>query len=93
MPESGDLVYCIGHKESYDLGLSQGPMKKRGRGDRYSGGYVWRTREEAQGVADDWPGYAVYGVRARWGVDTVAPEGIGDHHHLLIDAEIVALEG
>lgn len=90
---SGDLIYCLGHQESYDAGLSQGlHKKKRGRdGERYGGGAVWQTQEAAQQVADDWPGYAVYGVRARWGVDT-EPSKMGDYHRLLVDSEIVQLE-
>ena len=90
------MIFTIGRKLSYDAALeayaanpnkAEKPMKM-GRTDEYEGGSVWRTPEAARKHCP--PGFVVYGLKARWGKDTMKADD-GPWHYLLVDAEFVAL--
>ena len=83
------IIFTIGRTEFYEKLLDDFPeVPKMGRRDDYPGGSVFETYGDARAhcPAD----YTVYGVAARWGVDT-APSRDGDHHDLLVDARIIRL--
>ncbi len=82
-------VFTLGRKEAYDALLNSAePIKAKA-----AGGSVWQCREQADKCLRSNPGYAVYGVRARWGVDThkdaVGPAA--DWHALKQDSELFFL--
>ena len=84
------MIFTIGHTESYLLYFERlHTPKKKGRCDNYSGGSVWKTKEEAQKhVGTD---FSVFGVLADW--DTQTEQSLdGDWHDLLIDADLVLLD-
>jgi hypothetical protein len=84
------MIYTIGNTESYLAGLADGPLKKKGKTEDYQGGSVWQTYEEAAVYACNTR--SVFGVLADWEKDT-APSDHGDWHDLLVDAEVVRLDG
>jgi hypothetical protein len=85
------MIYTIGHRPSYEQGLTEMPnIRKLGRREGYPGGSVWKTYEEAFEHAKTAPDYAVYGVLADWEKDT-APSG-APWHDLLFDRQIVKLK-
>ena len=95
------LIYTIGHEKNYLASIAaNGPIKKLGRDGAsshkpkdYPGGYAFKTIGEAQRRIDEgYPtrGFAVFGLEADWGKDTV-PSKTGWWHHLINDSEIVPL--
>lgn len=63
---------------------------KKGKTEDYPGGSVWETREEAEVYACNIR--SAFGVLADWEKDTT-PSRNGDWHDLLVDAEVVNLDG
>ena len=91
------MIYTIGHTESYLKGFAEAkekgiPFLKKGRIEDYAGGSVWKTYEEAEVHAMARGPYSVWGVLADWYADTT-PSRVGDWHDLLVDAELIKLEG
>jgi len=83
------VIYTVGKKSAYESALDEVPdLKKKGRCGWYSGGSVWETKEEAAKHCPD--GYKIYGVLARWNIDT-EPSQNGPWHGLLIDAQITRI--
>lgn len=97
------MVFTIGHRLTYQEGLDVRGKQFYKRGarkpgadfpDGYSGGYVFRTAEDAQRLIDEkYPGkgMAVFGLKARWEKDTT-PAKDGWWHNLTRDARIVDVE-
>jgi len=84
-----NLVFTVGHTVSYERYFSeQDTPKKLGRTNSYEGGSVWQTEVDAQKHCPR--GYSVYGVKARWGLDT-APSADGDWHDLLVTSDLIKL--
>ena len=100
MPSNNEgiqMIFCIGHSESYREYLkdSKNPCLKLGRkgpndaeNPNYPGGPVWRTKEDAQSHCS--PTYEVFGVDADWEKDTVQSDQ-GAWNDLLIDARFFLL--
>jgi hypothetical protein len=88
------MIYTIGHTESYTQYFKeQGTPQKLGRtknynGEYYSGGSVWKTKEEAEKNCPS--GYSVYGVLADWEKDTEKNE-TENYHDLLVTSDLVQL--
>lgn len=108
MPDCIPDAFTIGNRKSYDENLSRpGPVKKLGRDESedYPGGWVWKTREEAQEFLDRMGGVpagdgnvyegAVYGLILPNGWDSdVSPEpGDDGIHNLLVDAILIPRTG
>lgn len=74
------MIYTVGKAAIYDPLLGRPDFMKA------AGGSVWRTYNEALKFCSD--GFRVYGVLARWGVDTKT-NASGKWGDLLIDAPIV----
>lgn len=92
------MIYTIGHTESYREYLrdSTNPHIKLGRrghddpdNPNYEGGSAWETEDEALAACPE--GFDVFGLNARWRVDT-APSGHG-WDNLLVDSEFFELRG
>ena len=96
-------AYTIGNSVAYDAHLAKGePVHKLGRCEGYDGGWVWRTREEAQAFIDapdsvlysypDFQGmkFKVYGLKltGTWETDVTPEVGSDGIHHLIVDAEL-----
>lgn len=88
-----EMIYTIGHRESYLRGLEAGQLYKTGRHDSYPGGYAFKTREDAQRRIDEAydESYAVFGLDADWEQDTV-PSKHGWWHALVVDRPIILLQ-
>ena len=89
------MIYTIGHKKSYERYFhEQGTPEKMGRKYNdsgrctYSGGSVWKTKEEAQKYCH--AKYSVYGVEADWEKDTEKSE-TGKWHDLLKTSPLVKI--
>ena len=95
-------AYTLGHSESYDRGLREQvpgkPLLKQGRGDNYSGGWIWETEATAQAFLNSprfaaaFPGrdsreFAVYEVElpTGWAADVSAAPDPSDGVHRLIN--------
>ena len=87
------MIYTIGKTDLYERYFAEQPRapKKAGRKGTYPGGSVWESREIAQSHCPD--EFSVYGVMAVWGEQTAPSLGGGDQHDLLVDADLVKLEG
>jgi hypothetical protein len=95
------IAYTIGRKSCYDRDIEEnpGPHYKVGCRDDYEGGWVFPTREAAQGFIETtqvWPWVPkVYGLKLQgdWDSD-VSPEPHPEDgvHRLLVDAELFQLE-
>lgn len=62
--------------------------------DGYEGGYAFETYEDAlRGLAEENPQgtWTVFGLDARWGIDT-QPSISGWWHNLLVDSDIILVE-
>lgn len=86
------MIYTIGHSESYRNYLSDidSPHIKLGKKGNYAGGSVWETYWEAKLHCP--PGFEVFGVKAKWNVDTVPTCSGENWHDLLKDSEFFALD-
>jgi hypothetical protein len=93
-----DLIYTVGHTESYELGFEQfkdnpEDFKKMGKREDYSGDSVFMHREQAElflvesGITD----FAAYGLLADWDKET-EPNDHGQFNNLMIDAQLVKLD-
>lgn len=94
---SAPNAFTVGHTESYEQCFRTQPkVTKIGPrpADGYEGGYVFRTREAAQGFIDEnGHPYSVYGLvlPTGWEVDVSAEPHADGVHRLLRDAEVVRL--
>ena len=87
------MIYTIGHTESYlRYFAEQSTPQKKGLCDGYFGGSVWQTYDEAKRHALLDIGFSVFGIMADWETET-SPTKDGDWHDLLVDADLVILEG
>lgn len=88
------MIYTIGHEGNYLANIEKyGTIHKLGKTDDYSGGYAFKTREDARRRIDEkYPnrGFAVFGLKADWNLDTV-PSDDGWWRNLIRDAEIVVM--
>lgn len=94
-------AFTIGNPSIYDPDLAEataqgGTIKKIGRREGYSGGWVWRTSEDAQAFADQLGSlasgqWAVYGLKLPSGWDTDVDPARGDdgQYHLINDALLI----
>jgi len=74
--EKNDLIYTVGRDDIYI------PYMKTKSPKKGIGGSVWKTYEEAKKYAPI--GYQVYGVIAKWNIDTkLDPNGNGWHELLI----------
>lgn len=88
------MIYCIGLTVRYEAALA-GPSApvKRGGGDDYAGGWVWRTMAEAErfiAVNGLTFTHSVYGLGADWERDTAIVAG-QTYRRLLRDAQVLRL--
>lgn len=83
------MIFTIGHKESYEQYFREFECpKKKGRTSNYVGGSVWRTYSDARSACKrTGEDYDVYGVMARWNLETIQSEQ-GDWHDLLVDSPL-----
>lgn len=106
-----EFAFTIGRTSGYDQALIEAEATgiirlKIGRQPDYSGGWVWRTREEAKafinqgkieisGVPQDPSTFSVYGLilPTSWDVDVSKDLDEFGVHMLLNDAKIVGLTG
>jgi len=92
-----DMIYTIGHTESYERGFRETPelMIKVGRTQDYQGGIVFQTKEEVteflkrenveiEGRQIPSTEFSVYGVLADWDKDV-------ENGHLIRDVKLVQL--
>lgn len=96
-----DVVFTIGHRESYDSGLAgrhgPAPFEKMGKcilpdGKPYGGGCIFQTFVDAEAYIKSCAlvlSYAVYGVVASWDCDTEQLPG-EPFRRLLRDAQIIS---
>jgi len=98
------VIYTIGHVENYLKAIADSPdgaIKKLGRcepGERfpdgYTGGYAFKTVEDAQRRIDEaYPdrGFGVFGLDAEWEMDTTQNTN-GWWHNLVNSSGIIVLE-
>lgn len=87
------MIYTLGRAAAYNELIRSGYPRLLGRyGDKptgYSGGPVWKTKEEALSLCP--AGHSVFGVLADWDTDTALPWLAGTHRDLLINAAITRL--
>lgn len=92
-----NVAFTIGNRVSYDRDLAQRVVHKIGKRDDYDGGWVWRTREEAEEFIRRVPQpfdakvYALLLPRG-WKEDVSAEPAADGVHRLLQNARIVQLE-
>jgi hypothetical protein len=101
------IAYTIGHTKSYNQALKEDPNDcfKVGRTFDYQGGWVWKTKEEAQAfivsedfLKVDWgdckprdpKNFSVYGLVLANGWDKDVIEE--EHNYLLHDSKFFSLE-
>lgn len=89
-------AYTLGHTESYDQALREGPVKKSGKKDGYEGGWVFKTAEEAEEFnkrTQKGKGYSVYGLILpnSWEEDVSENPAEDGIHTLLNSAMIVKI--
>lgn len=96
------MIYTLGYAPVYIEKHNEGtkdntPMMKLGRYDSYEGGSVWKMQKEVQawigGHQPRLKGYAVFGVKADWNLETAPPKRLQmPWRDLLVDSEIVLLD-
>lgn len=98
-----DTAYTMGNFKNYDEALAtESVVTKLGRQDGYSGGCIWKTREEAQkfieadkividGTKRDNKKFAVYQLElyGNWDSDVSKDVDEDGVHMLLVDAVVV----
>lgn len=89
-----ELIYTVGkytaylaYWKEYKKGISPW-FQKLGKQDDYTGGIVFRARQEADAACPD--GYISFGLRADWDIDTYSKDG---NRYLIPDADLVWLDG
>lgn len=82
-----DLIYTLGRCDVYESYIASDPKPGKRKG-----GSVWQHREDVETYlrANALSDFSIYGVRARWNIDT-CPDGDTGWHELLIDAPLCKL--
>lgn len=82
------MIYTIGKADAYDQYIRSDPTAAKG-----VTGSVWRKLEQAKAHAALGKGFKVYGVRARWGIDTRPDPSVPgcDWHEMIRPGKLVQL--
>lgn len=84
------VAYTLGSEKAYDEALLNPPAFKIGKSEDYTGGWVWKTLEEAHGYrkVHQLP-YAIYKIRLKSDWDSCTYQ-LGSLDYLIYDAEIIS---
>lgn len=81
------LLYTVGLRNAYEDYFT-----KTTNPGLQAGGHVWKTTREVEQVIAGEEGFAIYGVCARWDIDTEPREGtVLGAHALKVNARLVQL--
>lgn len=92
-----EIAYTIGHTKNYQKAFqSSSTVYKTGRQPDYEGGWIWKTKEEAQKflIQSEFNSMSVFGIQLPndWNQDVSEQPGTDGVHHLLIDALLFQID-